>query len=816
MTPALTRIRNPDCTLCELHREASTVCMMGSGPTDAKIMIVGEAPGYNEDAEGMPFIGASGQLLDHMLQDVGLDRQQCYVTNVAKCRPPENETPTRAQVKICVQSYLGEELFHVEPDYILVLGNSALQGVVGKSGITKHRGIVWDARGWDARGAKIFATFHPAAILRNPRYRALVEADLQRFARLVRGERSPAPTTKVQIIRTMKHLKWLVLKIMEADELSYDIETYCNHPTGTNFQEYRGEHSMVVSISFTWEEGQAAVVPLFHEETPWKDPGRVQRILGGAIRQSHAKNVGHNSKFDARWMAAKDMPIHQHHCTMLAGHILDENRAKGLKPMSQVLLGADAYDVGDELKDAFHMPLKRLCVYNGKDTDYTLRIKHRLTDDLKANPRLARVYMKLMMPASRALVEIENRGIQLDMDRWTERFQQASKIDDKLRQYMLQFVPKDKRDAFNFASPKQVGIWLFEDLGLGVIEKTKTGAPSTKESVLLQLGPKHKAAKALLKWRKWRKYMTTYFLPWRDFRDDKDRIHPTYKLFGTVTGRLSCTDPNLQQVPRDPFIRGILGARPGWTLVVADYSQVELRIAAMMANETTMLGQFARGEDIHMLRAMRMTGKVAEDVTKEERKAAKPVSFGFLYGMGWPKFIDYARDSYEVHFEPHEAEAVRRGFFEDYPQLLAWHDRQRRLARKYGQVQNPIGRVRHLPDILSKDRNVQGEAERQAINSPVQSFASDLMLIALVELHRLMDPEEAVIVGTVHDSILCEIRDDVLLPWTMMVRDTMEDMSLVRKQFGTEVTVPIVADIEVGSHWSEPTHTLVKDRLVAL
>lgn len=791
--------RNPKCTLCSLHREADTVCMMGAGPAPSKIMIVGEAPGEQEDLEGEPFVGASGQLLNAMLAAVGIDRwEDCYVTNVAKCRPPENDAPSRADVKTCVAAYLGEELQVVNPKFILLLGNSALQGVVGKSGITKHRGSVYEAR-----GSKIFATFHPAAVLRNPRYRGLVEADLQRFARLVRGQRSPTPRTKTQIIRKREHLKWLVYKILAAKELSIDIETYCDHPQGTNYQEYRGAHSMIVSISFTWEEGQAAVVPLYHEETPWKDVARVQRILGAAIAQAKAKNVGHNFKYDARWMHAKGMPLHQHFDTMLALHMLDENRPKGLKPASQVFLGADAYDVGEELGNAYTMPLKRLALYNGKDTDYTLRLYHRFRDEMRQHPRTARVFTKLMMPASNALVEVERTGIQLDMERWTERFQKASEVEDRLREYMLQFVPKDKRDTFNFASPKQVGEWLFGDLGLPIIERTKTGAPSSKESVLLQLGKDHKPVRAMLKWRKWKKYMTTYFLPWRDFRDDQDRIHPTYKLFGTVTGRLSCADPNLQQVPRDPFIRGILGARPGWTLVVADYSQVELRIAAMMANETTMLGQFARGEDIHMLRAMRMTSKAESDITKEERKAAKPVSFGFLYGMGAPKFVDYARDSYDVHFEPEEAEAVRRGFFADYPKLLDWHDRQRRLARKYGQVQNPIGRIRHLPDIHSKDRGVQGEAERQAINSPVQSFASDLMLLALIELHNMMPADEAVVVGTVHDSILCEVRDDVVPQWTKLIKDTMEDMSIVKRKFGTEVTVPIVADIEVGSHWGE-------------
>ena len=774
------------------------MCMMGSGPVPAKIMIVGEAPGYHEDAEGKPFVGASGQFLDSMLSTVGINRDDCYVTNVAKCRPPENETPTRGEVKTCTTAYFGEELISVNPTFILLLGNAALQGVVGKSGITKHRGSVYEAR-----GSKIFATFHPAAVLRNPRYRSLVEADFQRFARLVRGERSPTPATAVRIIRTRDHLKWLARKILEAEELTVDIETHCAHPTGTNYQEYRGSLSRIVTIAFTWEEGQAAVVPLHHAETPWKDPDRVQRILGAAIRQAQSKNNGHNFKFDARWMHAKSMPIHQNFCTMLALHMLDENRPKGLKPASQVFLGADAYDVGEELHNAYDMPLKKLCIYNGKDTDYTHRLKRILRAEMVREPRIARVFVKLMMPASNALVDIERAGIQLDMERWTERFQKAGEVEAKLQAYMRQFVPKHKREEINFASPKQVGEWLFGDLGLPIIEKTKTGAASSKESVLLVLGKDHKSVQAMLKWRKWKKYMTTYFLPWRDFRDDQDRIHPTYKLFGTVTGRLSCADPNLQQVPRDPFIRGILGARAGWTLVVADYSQVELRIAAMMANETTMLGQFARGEDIHMLRAMRMTGKVASDVTKEERKAAKPVSFGFLYGMGAPKFVDYARDSYDVHFEDHEAEAVRRGFFNDYPELLSWHDRQRRLARKHGRVQNPIGRIRHLPDIHSKDRAVQGEAERQAINSPVQSFASDLMLLALIRLHEMMPPQEAVIVGTVHDSILSEIRDDVVPLWKKTIKEVMEDMTHVKRKFGTEVTVPIVADIEVGSHWGD-------------
>lgn len=798
MTDWRDTVRNDACTLCPLNESAAHVCLLGSGPPQAKIMILGEAPGAVEDGAGRPFTGPSGQLLDDMLQEVGIDRDECYVSNVAKCRPPENRQPENAEVKTCVQAYLGEELENVRPEFILLLGNAALRGVTGKSGITKHKGTMYEAR-----GTKIFATFHPAAVLRNPRYKHEVRADLQRFARLVRGEASPTPKTTVRIIRTKDHLRWLCEEIVGAEELAYDVETYCSHPAGTNLQEYRGDESKIVSISFTWEEGSAAVVPLHHEHTPWKDPDAVGRVLGKALARSPAKTIAHNGLYDARWMAAKGLPVVQTFDTMLAAHMVDENRAKGLKPLSQILLGADAYDVGDDLANAFTMPLKRLCTYNGKDTDYTLRLYHKLKPELVAEDRPARVFAKLMMPASNALVDIERRGIRVDSERWAERFQQASAIEDKLRQYMLQHVPTGKRASINFASPKQVGEWIFGDLGLPVIEHTAKGAPSSKESVLLQLGKEHKAVRAMLKWRKWKKYMTSFFLPWRDFMDVNDRIHPSYKLSGTVTGRLSCTNPNLQQVPRDKFIRGMIGTDPGWTFVQCDLSQVELRIAAMMANERNMLSLFHRGEDIHMILACRITGKIPEQVSKEERKLAKSVAFGYLFSMGAAKYVEYARDSFDLDVTLEESEALRERFFSEFPALRPWHDRQRRLARRYHRVHSPFGRIRHLPDIISGDRAVQGEAERQAINSPVQSCASDLMLTALVELHQTLPQDQARIIGSVHDAILCEVRTDVLDEWAPVIKATMENPRGLKSMFGVELTVPIVAELETGTHWGD-------------
>jgi len=208
------------------------------------------------------------------------------------------------------------------------------------------------------------------------------------------------------------------------------------------------------------------------------------------------------------------------------------------------------------------------------------------------------------------------------------------------------------------------------------------------------------------------------------------------------------------------------------------------------------------GGDIHLTTAMQITGKPAQGIEKEERKKAKGVNFGYVFGMGWFKFIEYARDSYDVIVSESEAKDFRERFFNTYKRLRPWHERQRRLVRQYKRVQSPIGRVRHLPDVESQDKEVQQEAERQAVNSPVQSMASDMMLLALVLLHDRMDPTEARIVGSIHDEILFEIREDVVAKWVPIIKGIMEHLPL-KKKFGAELTVPIVVDIAVRTHWGE-------------
>lgn len=771
------------------------MCLVGDGPVPANIMVIGEAPGYREDEIGRPFSGASGRLLDEVLATYKLDREQAFVTNVVKCRPPENRTPKKkTEIDVC-RHYLDDEIAAVKPNFILLVGNSALS-LVKKSGIMKHRGT-WHTH----EGAQVLGTVHPAAVLRNPSLRKVFETDIREFSRVVHDKPgTPAPRTF--IVTNGNGLRRVCESILRAPAVAYDLET-------NGFDEF-SETSSIATVNIAVRPDLAFVVPIEHPEASWKDPSRVLRILGNALTYTPAKRVAHNAKFDDRWLRSRGLTINADFDTMLAAHILDENRFKSLKVLAPMILGVQQWALDMRDGAAMTTPLKKLAVYGGKDAAYTLGLYNEFKAELlqPENNRLKRIFKVLMMPASVALTDIEQTGLWLDQQRLAERRVQVQKEMDKLHKKLVKAVGHD----INWNSTQQLAAVLFDELKLPIIMKTAGGANSTAETVLLRLAAEgHEVPQLILEWRKWMKYESTYLGNWAA-KMHHGRMHANYKIAGTVTGRLSSGKEegdkarglNAQQIPRDTFIRSVVGAPPGWKFVEADFSQVELRIAAHYAQEKTMLRIFHSDGDIHLETAVKVTQKPPEKITKEERKKAKGVNFGFVFGMGTNKFVDYARDSYGVTVTEPEAKRFRAAFFDQFPRLKPWHERQRRLARQYKRVQSAIGRVRHLPDVASGDKEVRAEAERQAINSPVQGLASDMMLLSLVTLHTMMPPDEAKIVGTVHDSILFEVREDVVDKWVPKIKETMEHLPLQEK-FGVSLTVPIKVDITVGTHWGEGT-----------
>ncbi|MDE2101518.1 MAG: hypothetical protein KGL39_30010 [Patescibacteria group bacterium] len=763
-----------NCKLCPLYKTTQKVCVMGRGPVPCNIMIVGEAPGLREEEVGKPFQGRAGQLLTQMLEAVDLDRESIYITNVVKCRPPGNRRPKSSEINAC-RSWMTKEIEEVKPRYVLLLGSTALN-VMGRGDdkITSLRG-----RPIEVDGVIYFPTYHPAAGLRDPKKVAIIQQDIKQFAGITRGQVYTNKGFNPILVNDMSTLELALEDIRQSHIVSIDLETSSLSP-------WRGD---VVVAGFGTARAQW-VIALNHPDSKFAQYGLQKTIMEAMEYVTRDKKIiTQNGKFDALWLYVKYMwkfPIHFD--TMVAKHLVDENTPAGLKFMASFYFGAAPYDITSDKKKGY-TTLDVLTRYCGGDLFYTRNLYRPLKAELKKDPQLYRFFRKVMMPAFNAFIDVQHRGVYVDLPKMNEIKSYLIGELDTINKELSGF-----KEGVNWNSSKQVTHLLFDELGLPILDRTKGGAPAATESVLMRLRNIHPLPALLLRYRAAFKMWSSFIKSWEPMIVDS-RLHPTFRLTGAVTGRLSCAEPNLQQVPRDGRVRNLITAPPGWTLVESDYSQAELRVAAMLSGDPMMKMLFQTGQDPHVMTAQTVTGK--QEISKDERKKAKAVNFGFLYGMGWKKFIIYARDNYDTHFTEEEAKEARRRFFELYKKLRPWHDKQRRIVRRNGYVRALDGRVRHLPNIFSNDDYEVGQAERQAINSPVQGFASDLTLMTLVGLRQRLSPEYFQPVGTVHDAILMEVRNDHLNEVLPIIKDTMIHPSLL-DELDIHLTVPLEIEIKVG------------------
>lgn len=777
------------------------------------------------------------EALETELKQAGLNPDKVFYASALKCRTFEQDA-SKTDLKTCRQ-YLEAEIAIVKPRWILVMGNEALFAATGHSGITKYRGQLIEKH-----GATVMGTMSQAAVTRQPGQMASWRADLRFFAGKVSGRAQEIELPKIAVIDTNDKLRKLYKLLGTADVISYDIET-------------RGDiytpDGVIVSIAFTFIHGErmtVAALPLCHPESPWR---RVWvEILRRLNKRWHARRqIAHNGKFDAKWLrwyGVENAKVTFD--TMLAAHLLDENRQKGLKPLARILFGAEPWAIST--KDLWATPIREVLKYNAIDTFWTYHIYRVLRRQLMNRPRLAKIFQHIIMPANEEYIESERHGIYLDMEKLASATHIAFQMRDEIDAKLMEWVPDSENPGSSLhaaltspwptkgkrAKPVEVNFnasnfarwWLFEHLGLPVLRTGKDkddgspGAPSMAEDVMLQLrdDTHHPVIDLLLERSKWQKYCSSYVTAYAELADENHRLHTTFKLAGTRTGRTSSGKEeeekitarrkkerglNLQQVPRDSFIRGLFGAPPGYTFVEADFSQVELREIAFVSRDPTMLGIYQRGEDIHRATAAWVLGVPESKIGKDDRKAAKAVNFGFAYGMGAPKFVSTAYEKYGLVVTVDQARAIRKQFFERFAGLPAWHARQRRLVNKHGYVTSPIGRVRHLPDIYSPDEGVAAEAERQAINSPIQSFGSDMLLISMILISRRAKKLglDIKIVGTVHDACNFEVKNEHLGPALRLIKECMEDRLVLTlaKVFDLHVDVPIKADCKLGQHWGE-------------
>lgn len=669
-------------------------------------------------------------------------------------------------------------------DLILICGSLALKPF--KLGVTFN-----EAKGCLIK-QKFLVTVTPEEAKFKDKKKEALELSLRMFNKLRKGE-SVENKVKHTIVDSDDTISAMLFDIVKSPAISIDTETSGLTP----FVPDRFMASIGIAT-----ENHAWTIPLEHQQSPWKGNYEKQKEIISKIK-SFSKNceiVGHNGKFDTIWI---------NNCygvwfkftfdTMLAHYNLDENALHGLDVLAEKYLGVNQYDIPVSEKHGYG-DLKSHCHYLAMDVRYTYDLYVVLDKLLDKDPLTRFVFENITMPASQCFARSENNGTYISPEALKESTeyweQQLNEAKDKLKSY----------GDINWSSSKQVANFLFNTLKLPVLDKTPGGTPSCSESVLLRLSKEHEVPGLLLKSRRADKMLSTFLRPWKELidMDGNSCIHPGFKVHGTVTGRPSSSDPNLQQVPREVSVRSVIQAPPGWTLIEGDLSQAELRIAAEMSQDPELRICYQTGIDVHARTVESIFGIERSQMTKEQRKKGKAINFGFIYGMGAKKFKEYARDNYGQDFTEEESMEIRKKYFRLYEALPVWHKRQRAFVHKKGYVRNLIGRKRRLPDALldeitNEDRIKIAQAERNSINSPVQSLASDLNLSAFIALcnrfpdDNMMKPE-----GTIHDAIMVLARNEIAEEVCYWMKHYMEHSPVLEK-LGVKLSIPIEAEVEVGS-----------------
>jgi DNA polymerase-1 len=584
---------------------------------------------------------------------------------------------------------------------------------------------------------------------------------------------------------------WLA-RIAAAEETSVDTET-------TSLDPFAAE---LVGVSFCIEPGHAAYLALAHRYPGAPDQlgaARALELLRPWLEDPARRKVGQNLKYDQHVLANRGVALAGvAHDTLLQSYVLESHarhdmdslaaRHLGIKTITyDEVTGKGAQRIGFE-----EVSVERATEYSAEDADVTLRLHRALYPRVAADAKLKFVYESIEMPVREVLFRMERNGVLVDAALLERQGRE-------LGQKMLELEQRAYTEAgqpFNLNSPKQIGEIFFERLKLPVLKKTATGAPSTDEEVLEKLALDYPLPKTLLEYRALSKLKSTYTdkLP-RMVNPKTGRVHTNYGQATAVTGRLASNDPNLQNIPvrtaEGRRIREAFVAPPGHAIVSADYSQVELRIMAHISGDEGLLAAFARGDDIHRATAAEIFGRDPREVNPEERRYAKVINFGLIYGMS---AFGLAQ---QLGLERATAQAYIDSYFARYPGVARYMETTRQVAREQGYVETVFGRRLWLPEIGSGNQGRRSGAERAAINAPMQGTAADLIKLAMIEVQKWIDGERlgTKLVMQVHDELVLEVPEPELKRVKQALPDLMSGVASLR--------VPLVVDVGVGTNWDQ-------------
>ncbi|MDN3697615.1 DNA polymerase I [Vibrio genomosp. F6] len=560
----------------------------------------------------------------------------------------------------------------------------------------------------------------------------------------------------------------------------------------------------LVGLSFATEEGVAAYVPVAHDylDAPQQlDRDWVLAQLKPILEDDAQAKVGQNLKYDASVLARYGIDMKGiKHDTMLASYVY--NSVGGKHDMDSLALRFLQHSCisfeqiagkGKKQLTFNQIDLEQASPYAAEDADVTLRLHNRLMKHIEADEKLKSVYEDIEMPLVPVMSRIERTGVFIDDMLLGAQSQEIAARLDELEQKAYEVAEQE----FNLSSPKQLQAILFEKMGLPVVKKTPSGAPSTNEEVLQELALDYPLPKLILEYRGLAKLKSTYTdkLP-KMINGETGRVHTSYHQAVTATGRLSSTDPNLQNIPirneEGRRIRQAFVAPHGWKILAVDYSQIELRIMAHLSGDKALLEAFQQGKDIHAATAAEIIGVSIDEVTTEQRRRAKAVNFGLIYGMsafGLAKQLGIPRG---------EAQHYMDMYFERYPSVMQYMEDTRSKASEQGFVETLFGRQLHLPEIKSRNGMRRKAAERAAINAPMQGTAADIIKKAMLLVDEWIQAEgdgRVKLLMQVHDELVFEVQESALGEIESKVQQLMEAAA--------NLDVPLVAESGHGDNWDQ-------------
>lgn len=587
--------------------------------------------------------------------------------------------------------------------------------------------------------------------------------------------------------------EWLA-KLKAADVFAFDTETDSLDYMVAN----------LVGISFATEEGVAAYVPVAHDylDAPQQlDRDWVLSQLKPILEDDNQAKVGQNLKYDASVLARYDIEMKGiKHDTMLASYVY--NSVGGKHDMDSLALRFLQHScisfeqVAGKGKNQLtfnQIDLEQAAPYAAEDADVTLRLHHRLMGYIEQDEKLNSVYQQIEVPLVPVLSRIERTGVMIDDMLLSAQSHEIAARLEELEQKAFEIAGQ----PFNLSSPKQLQTILFEQMGLPVIKKTPTGAPSTNEEVLQELALDYPLPKVIIEHRGLAKLKSTYTdkLP-KMINPTTGRVHTSYHQAVTATGRLSSTDPNLQNIPirneEGRRIRQAFVAPHGWKIMAVDYSQIELRIMAHLSGDKALLEAFQQGKDIHAATAAEILGVSIDQVSSEQRRRAKAVNFGLIYGMsafGLAKQLGIPRG---------EAQGYMDKYFERYPGVMQYMEDTRSTASELGYVETLLGRRLYLPEIKSRNGMRRKAAERAAINAPMQGTAADIIKKAMLLVDAWIEEHgqgRVKLLMQVHDELVFEVQETALAEIESKVQQLMESAA--------DLKVPLVADTGHGDNWDQ-------------